>query len=91
AGSGIGAGALAEAARTRLRGQERPRGSGSGPPFSEATAERLVAALSRARGAALKLGQLLSMADPALVPPQLQQLLARLRSGAEPPNPIKIP
>uniref|UniRef100_A0A8C0VEW6 Atypical kinase COQ8B, mitochondrial-like n=1 Tax=Cyanistes caeruleus TaxID=156563 RepID=A0A8C0VEW6_CYACU len=54
------------------------------PLLSEASAERLVAALSRARGAALKLGQLLSMADPALLTPQLQRILERLRHHAEP-------
>ncbi|NWZ88322.1 COQ8B kinase, partial [Poecile atricapillus] len=54
------------------------------PLLSEASAERLVAALSRARGAALKLGQLLSMADPALLPPQLQRILERLQHHAEP-------
>ncbi|XP_058715944.1 atypical kinase COQ8B, mitochondrial-like isoform X4 [Poecile atricapillus] len=78
----LGLGALAKAARTRLRGQERPRAPS--PLLSEASAERLVAALSRARGAALKLGQLLSMADPALLPPQLQRILERLRHHAEP-------
>ncbi|KAM3658056.1 atypical kinase COQ8B, mitochondrial-like [Ammospiza maritima maritima] len=54
------------------------------PALSEGSAERLVAALSRARGAALKVGQLLSMADAELLPPQLQPLLARLRQSAEP-------
>ncbi|XP_058715943.1 atypical kinase COQ8B, mitochondrial-like isoform X3 [Poecile atricapillus] len=76
------------------RGQGRPvpvsrmaRAATMGAPsplLSEASAERLVAALSRARGAALKLGQLLSMADPALLPPQLQRILERLRHHAEP-------
>ncbi|XP_014749038.1 PREDICTED: aarF domain-containing protein kinase 4-like [Sturnus vulgaris] len=80
----LGLGALAEAARTRLWGQEQPRGSGPSPLLSEATAERLVAALSRARGAALKLGQFLSMADSSVLTPQLQQILARLRQSAEP-------
>ncbi|XP_032942548.1 atypical kinase COQ8B, mitochondrial-like isoform X2 [Catharus ustulatus] len=59
-------------------------GPGSPPLLSEATAERLVAALSRARGAALKLGQFLSMADSSVLTPQLQRILARLRQSAEP-------
>ncbi|XP_056371419.1 atypical kinase COQ8B, mitochondrial-like isoform X2 [Oenanthe melanoleuca] len=59
----LGLGALAGAAQKRLQGQEQR--TGSPPLLSEATAERLVATLSRARGAALKLGQLLSMAGGA--------------------------
>ncbi|XP_072777076.1 atypical kinase COQ8B, mitochondrial [Taeniopygia guttata] len=76
----LGFAALAGAARKRLRGQEQPRA----PLLSESSAERLVAALSRCRGAALKVGQLLSMADPELLSPQLQRILARLRQSAEP-------
>ncbi|XP_056371418.1 atypical kinase COQ8B, mitochondrial-like isoform X1 [Oenanthe melanoleuca] len=78
----LGLGALAGAAQKRLQGQEQR--TGSPPLLSEATAERLVATLSRARGAALKLGQLLSMADSSVLTPQLQQILAQLRQSAEP-------
>ncbi|KAM8794040.1 atypical kinase COQ8B, mitochondrial-like [Eudromia elegans] len=76
---GLGLGALAEAARTSLRGERRPRGA----VLSEANAERLVAALCRARGAALKLGQMLSMQDGGLLSPQLQRIFERVRDGAD--------
>ena len=50
---------------------------------SEASAERLAAALCRMRGAALKLGQMLSIQDDALLPPALASALARARAGAD--------
>ncbi len=39
--------------------------------------------LCRLRGAALKLGQMLSLADEALIPPQIAQVLERVRSQAD--------
>lgn len=39
--------------------------------LSEANAERLANALCRMRGAALKIGQLLSIQDESLIPPQV--------------------
>jgi len=64
------------------------RGPRSSPPaphqlVSEASAERLAAALCRMRGAALKLGQMLSIQDDALLPPALASALARARAGAD--------
>jgi hypothetical protein len=49
-------------------------GGGGGGSFSiitESNAERLAAALCRMRGAALKLGQMLSIQDEAVLPPQV--------------------
>ncbi|CAD7696232.1 unnamed protein product [Ostreobium quekettii] len=46
-------------------------------------AEILAAGLCRMRGAALKLGQMLSLQDENLVPPALQTALERVRAGAD--------
>lgn len=51
--------------------------------LSEANAERLARHLCRMRGAALKLGQMLSIQDDNLLPPQFQAALARVRAGAD--------
>jgi len=50
---------------------------------SESNAERLAAALCRMRGAALKLGQMVSIQDEALLPPTLAKALERVRAGAD--------
>ncbi len=51
--------------------------------LSESNAERLAEALCRMRGAALKLGQMLSIQDSAVMPPQFQAALERVRAGAD--------
>lgn len=51
--------------------------------LSEANTERLAEGLCRMRGAALKVGQMLSIQDESLVPPQLQAVLDRVRDGAD--------
>lgn len=51
--------------------------------LSEANTERLAEGLCRMRGAALKVGQMLSIADDSMVPPQLQAVLDRVRDGAD--------
>ncbi|KAM4643468.1 LOW QUALITY PROTEIN: atypical kinase COQ8B, mitochondrial-like [Amazona ochrocephala] len=76
---GLGMGALARAARAKLGGA--PPGPGS--LLSGANGQRLAGALCRTRGAALKLGQMLSMQDPDFLPPELLQALERLRQGAD--------
>jgi aarF domain-containing kinase len=61
-------------------------GGANGAPVggvSEANAERLAAALCRMRGAALKLGQMLSIADDAMLPGPLAAALARARAAAD--------
>ncbi|XP_071656936.1 atypical kinase COQ8B, mitochondrial isoform X2 [Patagioenas fasciata] len=78
---GLGAGTLAQAARAKLGGA--PPAGNAPPLLSEANAERLVATLCRVRGAALKLGQMISMQDAPLLPPQLQRILERVRQGAD--------
>lgn len=51
--------------------------------LSEANTNRLAATLCRMRGAALKLGQMLSIQDDKLLPPQLVHALERARHNAD--------
>lgn len=53
------------------------------PFLSEANAERLAVTLCRMRGAALKLGQMLSIQDDTIIPPQVQKILQRVRDNAD--------
>ena len=75
--AGIAGGAALEAVRRAARGDEL--GSSLLTP---GTAERLVATLTELRGAALKLGQLISLQGEDLLPPELAEILARLRDRA---------
>lgn len=54
-------------------------------------AKRLTAELARMRGAAMKMGQLISMESSDLLPPELAQILAGLRQDAHymPPKQLK--
>lgn len=51
--------------------------------ITESNAERLANALCRMRGAALKVGQMLSIQDETVLPPQIQAALERVRAGAD--------
>ena len=86
AGFGRLAGGLAGAvigggARTLARGQRPDLPS---LLLTPANARRLADELARLRGAAMKLGQLMSMDSGDLLPPELAEVLARLRADAEP-------
>ncbi|MFM7785716.1 MAG: ABC1 kinase family protein, partial [Gammaproteobacteria bacterium] len=81
--SGLAGGMLAEGGRRLARGEYRL------PPVSQliltpGNAERLAAQLATLRGAAMKLGQLLSMDAGDILPPALATILARLREDAAP-------
>ncbi|XP_074926697.1 atypical kinase COQ8B, mitochondrial isoform X3 [Chelonoidis abingdonii] len=85
---GLGIGALAEVAKNSLNGETKPRdGSGSvlgsSPFLSEANAARIVDTLCKVRGAALKIGQMLSIQDNSFLSPQLQRIFARVRQSAD--------
>ncbi|XP_026519484.1 atypical kinase COQ8B, mitochondrial-like, partial [Terrapene carolina triunguis] len=85
---GLGIGALAEMAKNSLNGETKPRdGSGSvlgsSPFLSEANAARIVDTLCKVRGAALKIGQMLSIQDNSFLSPQLQRIFARVRQSAD--------
>lgn len=76
---GVAGGALSEGARQLIQGRRPTLGSAL---FSSANASRLSDRLAEMRGAAMKVGQLLSMESGELLPPELAQALTRLRDNA---------
>lgn len=88
--AGLGVGALAEISRRTL-GMNKTQATennvtavlGSNPFLTDANAERIVNTLCKVRGAALKLGQMLSMQDDSLINPQLQKIFERVRQSAD--------
>ena len=58
--------------------------------MTEANAERLAVALCRMRGAALKLGQMLSIQDESVIPPAIARALERVRQGADVMPPAQL-
>ncbi|MDZ7924508.1 MAG: AarF/ABC1/UbiB kinase family protein [Marinagarivorans sp.] len=76
---GVAGGVLAEGAR-RLASGERPRMSDL--LLTPANAIRVTDQLSKLRGAAMKLGQMISMDSGDVLPAELTQILARLRDAA---------
>jgi aarF domain-containing kinase len=69
-GDGLEWGTLQESARRLVFGAPPQNKQSALSPFlSEQNAERLALALCRMRGAALKIGQMLSIQDESLVPP----------------------
>ena len=77
-GLGLAAGAAAAAVRRGAGLQEAEGGAGS-LVMTEANVERLASTLCRLRGAALKVGQMLSFNDSVVLPPALQQVIVRVR------------
>lgn len=55
----------------------------SGNMLSPANMERLVAKLSKMRGAALKLGQMISFQDVKMLPPAIVEVLQRVQDSAD--------
>uniref|UniRef100_A0A3P8P088 Atypical kinase COQ8A, mitochondrial n=1 Tax=Astatotilapia calliptera TaxID=8154 RepID=A0A3P8P088_ASTCA len=85
---GLGIGALAEFAKKSIRqngaeGENRKAVLDSSPFLSEANAERIVRTLCKVRGAALKLGQMLSIQDDAFINPHLAKIFERVRQSAD--------
>ncbi|XP_054759044.2 atypical kinase COQ8B, mitochondrial-like [Lytechinus pictus] len=80
--AGIGVGALAEKVK-RGFGLEENGKIDSNILLTEANAERIVDTLCRVRGAALKLGQMLSIQDNTLISPELQKVFERVRQSAD--------
>lgn len=76
----VAGGMLAEGGR-RLRAGERPRARDM--LLTPGNAQRVADELSRMRGAAMKMGQMLSMDGGELLPRQLADILARLREEAD--------
>ena len=75
----VAGGVLAEGARRLARG-ERPHMSDL--LLTPASVGRVTEQLSRLRGAAMKLGQMISMDAGDVLPPELTAILARLRDAA---------
>ncbi|XP_072130604.1 atypical kinase COQ8B, mitochondrial isoform X2 [Mobula birostris] len=79
--------ALAEVAKNSLNGRQTSNGNkallDSNPFLSEANAERIVDTLCKVRGAALKIGQMLSIQDNSFINPQLQKIFERVRQSAD--------
>jgi predicted unusual protein kinase regulating ubiquinone biosynthesis (AarF/ABC1/UbiB family) len=86
--TGLMGGIALSGAQALLKGQ-RPRLSDL--VMTPANIARLTARLSEMRGAAMKLGQLLSMEAGQILSPELEQILAQLRAGAHvmPPAQLK--
>jgi aarF domain-containing kinase len=66
-------------------GIKRATGSGTEGSYilSPANMDRLVAKLSRMRGAALKMGQMISFQDSKMLPAQIQEVLLRVQDSAD--------
>ncbi|XP_064840580.1 atypical kinase COQ8B, mitochondrial-like [Oncorhynchus masou masou] len=80
---GLGLGAIAEVAKQSM-GAKRAEGALlDSPLLSEANAERIVNTLCKVRGAALKIGQMLSIQDNSFINPQLQKIFERVRQSAD--------
>ncbi|KAL9180114.1 hypothetical protein ACHAXT_008084 [Thalassiosira profunda] len=81
-GAGLAMGTAAEMAR-RVVGSSDSNDSGNIVLSNDANAQRLSTSLRRMRGAAMKLGQMLSIQDESIAPPALTNALAQVRKGAE--------
>jgi predicted unusual protein kinase regulating ubiquinone biosynthesis (AarF/ABC1/UbiB family) len=85
--AGLLGGTAAEAIRQLARG-DRP--SLAAAALTPANALRLTGGLAGLRGAAMKLGQMLSMDAGLALPPELSDILARLRAEAPPMPPAQL-
>jgi len=83
----LAAGAAAEGLRRFARGEAGDLGSAL---FSAPNARRLAARLGRLRGAAMKIGQLVSLQGEDVLPPEFAQALAVLRAQATPMPPQQL-
>ena len=79
-GFGLAMGTAAEFASRLVPG--RQQSNSSSVVATDANADRLAATLCRMRGAALKMGQMLSIQDESLLPPALSRALLQVRQGA---------
>ncbi|XP_065859921.1 protein ABC transporter 1, mitochondrial [Euphorbia lathyris] len=84
-GAGLAWGAIQESTKRLVYGSPSSQDNQSAlsPILSEKNAERLALALCRMRGAALKLGQMLSIQDESLVPAPILAALDIVRQGAD--------
>ncbi|XP_077416285.1 atypical kinase COQ8A, mitochondrial isoform X2 [Vanacampus margaritifer] len=84
---GLGIGAIAEVAKKTFKPQpqqdQKKSVLDSNAFLSETNVERIVRTLCKVRGAALKLGQMLSIQDDAFINPQLAKIFERVRQSAD--------
>ena len=73
--------------RQLVQGQ---RPNWNGLLLSPANARKLADQLAQMRGAAMKVGQLMSMDSGTMLPPEFAQILARLRSEAQSMPPLQL-
>ena len=85
-GISLGLGTVAEVSKRAL-GLSQVQKSGSrldgSVILSEANAERIVETLCKVRGAALKIGQIISIQDDSLINSQVSQIFERVRQSAD--------
>ncbi|KAF1362079.1 ubiquinone biosynthesis protein coq-8 [Lizonia empirigonia] len=79
-GTSMALGAVGEGLR---RATGTAAATGGSLMLSPGNLEILVAKLSRMRGAALKLGQMISFQDSKMLPPQIQEVLQRVQDSAD--------
>jgi predicted unusual protein kinase regulating ubiquinone biosynthesis (AarF/ABC1/UbiB family) len=84
---GLAGGVLAQGAAELVRGR---RPVMADLVLTPANAHRLTAQLSHLRGAAMKLGQMLSLDAGDVLPPELTAILSALRDGAHPMPPRQL-
>jgi len=84
-GAGLAWGTVQESTKRLVYGTppSQDKKSALSPFLSEKNAERLALALCRMRGAALKIGQMLSIQDESLVPAPILAALDIVRQGAD--------
>ncbi|KZC11761.1 PREDICTED: aarF domain-containing protein kinase 4 [Dufourea novaeangliae] len=83
-GVGLGVGTVAEYTRRTLGLKTQSLGETFDSMFlTKANAERIVSTLCKVRGAALKIGQILSIQDESIISPELQKVFERVRQSAD--------
>ncbi|XP_030027781.1 atypical kinase COQ8B, mitochondrial [Manduca sexta] len=81
--AGLGVGTVAQYARNTLQSVTGRVDDSANAFLSPANAERIVDTLCKVRGAALKLGQLLSIQDETVISPEMQRIFERVRQSAD--------
>ncbi|KAF3427913.1 hypothetical protein E2986_00180 [Frieseomelitta varia] len=83
-GVGLGVGTFAEYTRRTFGLKKQSLGDTFDSLFlTKANAERIVSTLCKVRGAALKIGQILSIQDDTIISPELQKVFERVRQSAD--------
>lgn len=84
--AGLGVGTIAEITRRSLGLHDAPSSSGATLDkafLTPANAQRIVNTLCKVRGAALKIGQILSIQDNNTISPEFQEAFERVRQAAD--------